>query len=93
MLQAICRAPRAFIALSRLFIRVLYVYWPAVQAKALHGEQYVELKASLPSAAQVATSAQVVDVQDKGSGAAVVLRTVSIDVSTGQELAVNEFTT
>lgn len=43
-----------------------------VQAKALHGEQYLEIKAPLPPAATVVTSAQVVDVQDKGKGAVVV---------------------
>jgi hypothetical protein len=43
-----------------------------VQAKALHGEQYLEIKAPLPPAATVVTSAQVVDIQDKGKGAVVV---------------------
>jgi uncharacterized lipoprotein YbaY len=42
------------------------------QGKALHGEQYLEIKAPLPPAATVVTTAQVVDVQDKGKGAVVV---------------------
>lgn len=63
------------------------------RAKALHGEQYLEIKAPLPPAATVVTTAQVVDVQDKGKGAVVVLRTVTHDKQTGHELAVNEFTT
>lgn len=42
------------------------------QGKALHGEQYLEVKAPLPPAATVVTTAQVVDVQDKGKGAVVV---------------------
>lgn len=64
-----------------------------LQAKALHGEQYLELKAPLPASATVSTTAQVLDVQDKGKGAVIVLRTVTTDTQTGKELAVNEFTT
>lgn len=36
---------------------------------------------------------QVLDVQDKGKGAVVVLRTTTVDKQTGKQLAVNEFTT
>lgn len=42
------------------------------QAKALHGEQYLEIRAPLPPSAKVVTTAQVVDVQDKGKGAVAV---------------------
>lgn len=62
------------------------------QAKALHGEQYLELHAPLPLAATVVTRPQVVDVQDKGRGAVAVLRAVSTDSETGKTLVVNEFT-
>lgn len=64
-----------------------------LQGKALHGEQYLEIKAPLPPAATVVTTAQVLDVQDKGKGAVVVLRTTTTDTLSGKELAVNEFTT
>lgn len=64
-----------------------------LQGKALHGEQYVEIRAPLPPAATVETTAQVLDVQDKGKGAVAVLRTTTIDTQTGKELAINEFTT
>ncbi|WIA35514.1 hypothetical protein OEZ86_003941 [Tetradesmus obliquus] len=63
------------------------------RGKALHGEQYIELLEGLPTAATVVTTAQVLDVQDKGKGAVVVLRTTTVDTQTGKQLALNEFTT
>lgn len=43
-----------------------------LQAKALHGEQYLEIRSPLPPAATVVTTAQLVDIQDKGKGAVAV---------------------
>eukprot|EP00877_Chromochloris_zofingiensis_P007070 jgi/Chrzof1/2616/Cz11g22170.t1_ECH2[v5.2] len=60
-------------------------------SKTLHGEQYLELLAPLPVSGTVTTTAELVDIQDKGKGAVVVLRTITSDASTGQQLAVNEF--
>lgn len=57
----------------------------------LHGEQYLELKRPLPTAATVTTSAHVKHVYDKGKGAVIVVAAVSADQD-GNELATNEST-
>ncbi|KAI8471637.1 MAG: hydroxysteroid dehydrogenase [Monoraphidium minutum] len=61
--------------------------------KGLHAEQYLELVSErLPTSAEVTTTTEVVDVQDKGKGAVTVVRTVSTDAQLGHTLAINEFT-
>ncbi|XP_064653288.1 peroxisomal multifunctional enzyme type 2-like [Lineus longissimus] len=48
-------------------------------AKVLHGEQYLEVFKPLPANCQVTTTPSVVDVLDKGSGAAIVVNYDSVD--------------
>ena len=57
-------------------------------AMILHGEQTVDIHASIPTAASVTNRARVVDLYDKGKGAIVVLEIVSAD-STGHDLFTN----
>jgi acyl dehydratase len=56
----------------------------------LHGEQTVTLHRPLPTAAQVTTTATVVDVLDKGKGAAIVIEAETRDEA-GEPLAGNRF--
>lgn len=63
------------------------------RAAALHGEQYLELRAPLPAAGRLVSRPELVDIQGKGNGCVVVLRTVTTDEASGREVAVNEFTT
>jgi hypothetical protein len=59
----------------------------------LHGEQYLELHSPIPEAATLVTRGEVIDIQDKGKGAVVVLRATTVDSLKGHVIAVNEFTT
>lgn len=61
-------------------------------SRGLHGEQYIELLSELPASAKLVTTPYLIDIQDKGKGAAVVVRTVTTDTNTGRDLAINEFT-
>lgn len=60
-------------------------------ARLLHGEQELELHGPLPVAAEVTTSAAIVDIADKGSGALVVMEAVTRDAVTTQPLCTNRF--
>jgi acyl dehydratase len=60
-------------------------------ARLLHGEQDLEIHGVLPAAATVRTSATITDIYDKGSGALVVLETLTRDAETEQLLATNRF--
>ena len=64
----------------------------AVQAMLLHGEQYLEMKAPLKAAGRLLTSARVLDVQDKGKAAIVVIHTTSKCAESGEVVAENEIT-
>ena len=48
-----------------------------MQAMLLHGEQFLEMKAPLMAAGRLLTSARVLEVQDKGKAAVVVIHTTS----------------
>lgn len=62
------------------------------QVMLLHGEQYLEMRAPLPPSGTLHTSARVLDVQDKGKAAVVVIETTSSCAKSGKVLAVNEIT-
>ena len=49
----------------------------SLQALLLHGEQYLEMHAPLPPSGKLLTTARVLDTQDKGKAAVVVIHTVS----------------
>jgi 3-hydroxyacyl-CoA dehydrogenase/3a,7a,12a-trihydroxy-5b-cholest-24-enoyl-CoA hydratase len=55
----------------------------------VHGEQYLELKKPVPTAATITCSMKISAVYDKGSGALVVTDTVCRD-ETGEEVAFNQ---
>ncbi|GIL83395.1 hypothetical protein Vretimale_11231 [Volvox reticuliferus] len=65
------------------------------RAAALHGEHYLELLGPPlpPGGGRLVTRPQLVDMQSKGNGLVVVLRTVTTDADSGHDLAINEFTT
>ncbi|GIL53055.1 hypothetical protein Vafri_8748 [Volvox africanus] len=65
------------------------------RAAALHGEHFLELLGPPlpPGGGRLVTRPQLVDMQAKGNGLVVVLRTVTIDADSGHDLAINEFTT
>lgn len=59
----------------------------------LHGEQYLELSAGpLPATASVVTTPRVVDVQDKGRAAVIVVGATTACASTGRVIAYQEIT-
>ena len=63
-----------------------------MQAMLLHGEQYLELKAPLKATGRLLTTARVLEVQDKGKAAVVVLQTTSKCADSGEVIAENEIT-
>lgn len=62
------------------------------QRKSLHGEQYIELLAPLPTHGTLISRPYLIDLQDKGRAAVAVVGVETIDAETGQKLAVNEIT-
>lgn len=58
--------------------------------KLVHGEQYLELFQPLPTTAAVKSTAKVIDVLDKGSGAVVILASETVDAESGKKLAYNQ---
>lgn len=58
----------------------------------LHGEQYLEVRNPIPTAAKVTSKAVVTGLYDKGSGVTVVIDAISSDATTGKELVFNRFT-
>jgi len=63
-----------------------------MQAMLLHGEQYLEMRAPLPTSGKLLTTARVIDMQDKGKAAVIVIQTTSTCAETGQVIAENEIT-
>ena len=63
-----------------------------MQAMLLHGEQYLEVKAPLKATGRLLTTARVLEVQDKGKAAVVVLHTTSRCADSGEVVAENEIT-
>ena len=60
---------------------------------ALHGEQYLELQGQLPGPpGTLVSTPRILDIQDKGKAAVVVIEVVSVDKETGALVAVNETT-
>ncbi|CAK0757837.1 hypothetical protein CVIRNUC_002573 [Coccomyxa viridis] len=68
---------------------VLPKYNPAML---LHGEQYLEVKVPLKATGRLLTTARVLEVQDKGKAAVVVLHTTSRCADSGEVVAENEIT-
>ena len=63
-----------------------------MQAMLLHGEQYLEVKVPLKATGRLLTTARVLEVQDKGKAAVVVLHTTSRCAESGEVVAENEIT-
>jgi len=57
----------------------------------LHGEQYLELRGTIPTSGTLTTTARVSNIYDKGRGALLVVETSTVDAATGQEVAMNQF--
>ena len=58
----------------------------------LHGEQYLELRAPIPTSATLISYPKLIEVIDKGSAAIVVSGTVTKDARTGREIFYTEST-
>nr|XP_002124783.1 peroxisomal multifunctional enzyme type 2 [Ciona intestinalis] len=58
----------------------------------LHGEQYLELYKPIPTEGKLTSQATIVDVLDKGSGAAIIMDVVTKDES-GEKVFYNQFVT
>jgi 3-hydroxyacyl-CoA dehydrogenase/3a,7a,12a-trihydroxy-5b-cholest-24-enoyl-CoA hydratase len=56
----------------------------------LHGEQYLELKAPIPTRGKLTSSARIANVYDKGKGALMLIDAVTKDEK-GNEIAYNQF--
>ena len=65
----------------------------AMQTLVLHGEQYLELKRAFPTAGTLLTTPRIIDIQDKGKAAVVVIEATSINADTQEVVAINEITT
>ncbi len=51
----------------------------------LHGEQYLELGAPFPTAGELRTTPRILDIQDKGKAAVVIIATTSVDTASNVE--------
>ena len=58
----------------------------------LHGEQYLELQGQLPSTGTLTSKPKILDIQDKGKAAVVVIEITSVDKDSGAVVAINETT-
>ncbi|KAF8363331.1 maoc-1 [Pristionchus pacificus] len=70
--------------------------WPGIQfdlTRILHGDQYIELYAPLPSEGSLRSETRVVDVLDKGSGALIMSEITTYDAHSGKKLAMQQFGT
>eukprot|EP01132_Coremiostelium_polycephalum_P000863 gene863-1077_t len=56
----------------------------------LHGEQYLEVKAPIPTKATLVTTAKINNIYDKGKGALVVVDTITTDKETGKDIFLNK---
>lgn len=61
-------------------------------AKILHGEQYIEIFKPIPTEGKLTSHAKIVEIMDKGSGAAIVTNVDTFDES-GQKIFFNQFVT
>ena len=58
--------------------------------KLVHGEQFLELYKPLGTSGALKTTARVVDVLDKGSGAVIILAAESLDAESGEKVLYNQ---
>jgi len=56
----------------------------------LHGEQYLELRGPIPTAATLTSSAHISNIYDKGRGALVLVDVTTVDKVTGKEVCFNQ---
>jgi hypothetical protein len=63
-----------------------------VQAKLLHGEQYLAIKAPIPTNAELVNEARLLEVLDKGKAAAVTSIVETKDKKTGKVIFENQST-
>ena len=63
-----------------------------LQAKLLHGEQYLKIKGPIPTNATLVNEARFIQVLDKGKAAAVTTRVVTKDKQDGKIIFENEST-
>jgi len=61
-------------------------------AKLLHGEQYLKLKAPMPTSATVVNTTRLVEVLDKGKAASVTVMVETKDKATGETICENQST-
>lgn len=64
----------------------------SIYFKVLHGEQYIEIVTPLRTEGTITTRANVIDVQQKGSGAVIIAECLSYDES-GQLMTINQTST
>ncbi|GMR37624.1 hypothetical protein PMAYCL1PPCAC_07819, partial [Pristionchus mayeri] len=67
--------------------------WPGVKlnpVKILHGEQYIETLAPLPTEGKLRSEMRVVDIIDKGSGALIITEVTTFDAWSGNKVAIQQ---
>lgn len=73
-------------------LKLLTELWHVTQAKLLHGEQYLSIKAPIPTSGTLVSSARLLEVLDKGKAAAVTSIVETHDKATGKLIFENQST-
>ncbi|GMT15223.1 hypothetical protein PFISCL1PPCAC_6520, partial [Pristionchus fissidentatus] len=66
--------------------------FPFDLSRILHGEHYIELYAPLPAEGSLRSESRIVDLLDKGSGAAITSEVTTYDAHSGKKLAMQQLT-
>ncbi|GAM20576.1 hypothetical protein SAMD00019534_037510 [Acytostelium subglobosum LB1] len=59
--------------------------------KLLHGEQYLEIRGTIPTRGKLITTSKISNLYDKGKGILLIVDSITRDAQTGQDIVFNQF--